>query len=415
MSRMRILLSSIAGTGLEFYDFMLYAVFADRIGSVFFPAGDFSHFQAGWITFILAYVSRPFGATVFGYIGDRMGRKKALLLTISCMGVPTFLIGVLPGYETLGIAAPIILMSCRLVQGLCTGGEYNGSAIFALEHMGKHYPGMSGGMITGASVLGALGATGMGIFCSLDGMPDWTWRLSFILGALISLVGLYIRRNVSESPAFEKMKEAHGGGPIIRSPLRTALFRHRRGATLTLLIGLLNGTLSYTLYKFINLYLTTYFGLSTNLAFKYTSIGIGTFVICAPLWGFVLDKIGGQRMLKIACLLSVCCAVPLFFLLQELTTTSFILSQLMLGICVASIAGPEHAFIQRLFPIQDRYSGVSFSFSCGMGIGAGVCPPLMKWLVEMTGNFYSPALIVIVAALACFIALATYKGPFYKT
>lgn len=412
MNRARVLFSSVSGTALEFYDFMLYAVFADRIGQVFFPNTFLSAFQAGWLAFVLAYVSRPFGATVFGYIGDRFGRKQALVLTVSLMGIPTFLISILPGYDTIGMGAPITLLVCRLLQGLCTGGEYNGSAIFALEHMGKYYPGMSGGMITGASVIGALGATGMGILMTIEGMPSWAWRLSFLLGALISLFGLYIRRSVSESPAFEELKARHA--KLDKAPLKEALLNHKRGSLVTLSIGLLNGTLSYTLYKFITLYLHTYFHLSDHSSFQYTTIGIITFIFCAPLWGLVLDKIGGRRMLKFACFFSFICAFPLFFLLQELTVFGLVAAQFMLGVCVASIAGPEHAFIQRLFPVRDRYSGVSFTFSCGMGIGAGVCPPLMKFLVESTGNFYSPALVIVTASILCWTGLHFYRGPFYK-
>lgn len=410
MGRARVLFASISGTALEFYDFMLYAVFADRIGNVFFPHSVMSDFQAGWLTFVVAYISRPFGAIVFGYIGDRFGRKKSLILTVSCMGIPTFLIGVLPGYETLGMWAPILLISCRLIQGLCTGGEYNGSAIFTLEHVGKSYPGLSGGLITGASVIGALGANGVGVIIMMDGMPDWSWRIAFLIGAVVSLVGLYIRLYVSESPAFEKLQKED---KTVRSPLKSALFGHKKSVMTAMSIGLLNGTLSYTLYKFITLYLHNYFDIPTGQAYQYTNIGIVAFILCAPLWGFVLDKLGGQRMLKFSCILSILCAFPLFFLLQEVTIFAFVAAQLMLGICVASIAGPEHAFIQRLFPASDRYTGVAFSFSVGMGIGAGVCPPLMKFLAETTGNMYAPALVIIAAAGICYASLKSYKGPFY--
>lgn len=410
MKRFQVLFASITGTALEFYDFMLYAVFADRIGNVFFPHSTLSDFQAGWITFVVAYVSRPFGATLFGHIGDKYGRKRALILTVSCMGIPTFLIGVLPGYETIGMFAPIILIFCRLIQGLCTGGEYNGSAIFTLEHVGKSYPGFSGGLITGASVIGALGANGVGVVITMEGMPEWSWRIAFLIGALVSLIGLYIRLYASESPAFQKMKKAH---KTARSPLWSALTKHKRSVFAAMSIGLLNGTLSYTLYKFLNLYLNTYFGLPDHETFKYTNIGIFVFIISSPLWGLILDKLGGQRMLKFSCILSLCMAFPLYFFIQQLTPGAFVFSQMLLGITVASIAGPEHAFIQRLFPVEDRYSGVAFSFSTGMGVGAVACPPLMKFLTESTGNYYAPALVIIGAALICYIALKTYKGPYY--
>lgn len=411
MKKSRILFASIIGTVLEFYDFMLYAVFAGTIGHLFFPTDGHNDFVMGWLAFAIAFLARPFGATVFGHIGDKYGRKRALVLTVSLMGIPTFLIGVLPGYETIGMAAPIILVFCRLLQGLCTGGEYNGSAIFALEHVGKAYPGMSGAFITGASVLGALGANGVGLLVTNEGMPDWSWRAAFLLGALISLFGLYIRLYIAESPAFEKMqKEKH----VRRSPLRDALFSHKNAVLLTIAIGFLNGTLSYTLYKFINIYLTDNFSFSAHASFSYTNIGIITFIIMAPIWGFILDKIGGKQMMLIASIFAMCVAFPLFGLLQKLDLQSLVLAQMLLGITVASIAGPEHAFIQRLFPIADRYSGVSFSFSVGMGIGAGISPLLMKHLVEITGHLYAPGIVIFSVGFLCFTVLLRYRGPYYE-
>ena len=410
VGKARILFASIVGTALEFYDFMLYAVFAGTIGHVFFPTDGTNDFSAGWLTFAIAFVARPFGASVFGHIGDKFGRKRALVLTVSLMGIPTFIIGVLPGFDTIGYWAPVILITCRLLQGLCTGGEYNGSAIFTLEHVGKNYPGMSGAFVTGASVIGALGANGAAYIVTADGMPDWAWRGTFLFGALISLFGLYIRLYIAESPAFEKLKKEK---KVIRSPLTDALFRHKNAVFLTITIGFLNGTLSYTLYKFVNMYLNEMFSFSYHQTFGYTNIGIITFIFMAPLWGFVLDKIGGKTLLLGSSLLAMMVAFPLFGLLQHTDSSVLILSQVLLGITVASIAGPEHAFVQRLFPIKDRYSGVAFSFSLGIGLGAGFSPILMKYLMESTTNLYAPGIVIFSVGFLCFITLFRYKGPFY--
>ncbi len=410
MKKAKVILASIAGTSLEFYDFMLYAVCSERIGKAFFPAEGEYAFMAGWMAFALAFIARPFGGSVFGYIGDVFGRKKALVLTVSCMGLPTFVIGVLPTYAHIGIVAPIVLVICRLMQGLCTGGEYNGSAIYTLEHVGKSYPGMAGGLITGASVIGALAATAVGVVITFDWMPEWSWRVAFMLGALISLVGLYIRLYMDESPAFTKIHEKK---ETIRSPLTDALFRHKHAVLTTMCIGVLNGTLSYTMYKFIAIYLVNYFNVSEHYVLEFTMIGIVTFIFCAPAWGFVLDKIGGQNMMRLSCIYAFLFAVPLFYLLQNFMTLGFIIAQILLGTCVASIAGPEHAFVQRLFPAKDRYSGVAFSFSLGMGIGASLSPLVMKYAVGALESYYAPSLVIMSVALLCFSTLVTYKGPYY--
>lgn len=416
MGKSRVIFASIIGTALEFYDFMLFAVFSESIGHVFFPPGVITDFQSGWLTFIVAYLSRPFGATLFGYIGDKYGRKFSLILTVSCMGIPTFIIGVMPGYETLGITATIILFISRLIQGLCTGGEYNGSAIFTLEHVGKNLPGFAGGLITGASVIGALGAVGVGVLVTNDAMPDWSWRIAFIIGALVSLVGLYIRLFVEESPAYQALQEEEGDDDSEeksgRSPLLVALKKHSKSVWLSIAIGFLNGTLSYTLYKFINLYLQN-LGMAKHDTLLYTNIGIIVFIFGSPTWGYIMDKIGYKLMMMIACCLAMGLAVPIFFLLQTLNPWMIGLAQVLMGLCVASIAGPEHAFIQRLFPTQDRFSGVAFSFSTGMGLGAGVSPLVMKVLVEKTGMLLLPSIVMIFAGLVLFILLKRYKGPYY--
>lgn len=417
MNKSKVIFASIIGTALEFYDFMLYAVFSDSIGHVFFPPGVISDFQSGWLTFIVAYVSRPFGATVFGYIGDKYGRKLSLILTVSCMGIPTFLIGVMPGYETWGITATVLLIVSRLIQGLCTGGEYNGSAIFTLEHVGKDLPGFAGGLITGASVIGALGAVGVGVLVTHEGMPDWSWRIAFVFGALVSLIGLYIRLFVEESPAFENMKAEEGEDEDeeeeAKAPLFKALTNHKKSVVLSVAIGFLNGTLSYTLYKFINLYLQN-LGMTQQQTLMFTNIGIIVFILSAPTWGYIMDKIGYKRMMYIASFLAMGFALPIFGLLQTLNPWCIALAQVMMGLCVASIAGPEHAFIQRLFPVEDRYSGVAFSFSTGMGLGAGLSPLIMKSLVESTGLLLIPAAVMIFAGTLFFVLLKRYKGPYYE-
>jgi MHS family proline/betaine transporter-like MFS transporter len=410
MGKAKILLASIIGTALEFYDFMLYAVFATKIGHVFFPCDGTNDFMAGWVAFAIAFVARPFGATVFGHIGDKFGRKRALILTVSLMGIPTFFIGILPGYEVIGMAAPVILIICRLLQGLCTGGEYNGSAIFALEHVGRQYPGLTGGLVTGASIIGALGANWMGLLVTSPGMPDWSWRIAFIFGAVISLFGLYIRLYISETPTFEKLKKNQR---TVRSPLKDALLGHKSSVFTTMMIGLFNGTLSYSLFKFVGIYLNQYFKVPDHTIFQYTNIGIGLYVFAAPAMGYLLDKVGGRRLLRRASLFVFFAAIPLYWLLQILEPWALVTSQLLLGLCVASIAGPQHAFVQTLFPAKDRYSGVAFSFCVGIGIGAGLCPLLMKMLVDQTGNYYMPAFFLMTIAGLSYITLKWLKGKIY--
>ena len=399
----KTLLASIMGTALEFYDFMLYAVFMESIGREFFPThNEMQSIMFGSLGFLAAFIARPFGATAFGYIGDNYGRRIALILSVSLMGIPTFIIGVLPGYAAWGIAAPIILIICRLIQGLCTGGEYNGSAIFALEHLGKNRPGMFGALITAASVSGALLANSVGIFLKQPHMPDWGWRVAFFMGAVVSLVGLYIRLNTSESPEFEKLQK---NKKIHKSPLVDAIKNHWPSSLTTIITGTLNGILSYTLYKFLDIYLVRWLGYSETSALKLANFGIVVYMFSAPFMGHLLDKMGGETYMKRACTFIGLMAFPIFYLFQYPGLPTTYLAEILLAMSVASIAGPEHAFIQRLFPVKDRYSGVAFNYCVGMGIGGGAMPWILVYLVERTHNMYMPSFAIVFVSIVTYFAL----------
>lgn len=407
------------GTALEFYGFMLYAVFMESIGEEFFPThNQMQALMFGSLGFFAAFIGRPFGATLFGYIGDHYGRRIALILSISLMGIPTFIIGVLPGYAAWGIASPIILIICRVIQGLCTGGEYNGSAIFALEHLGKNRPGMFGSLITAASVSGALLANTVGIYLKQPGMPDWGWRVAFAMGAVVSLVGLWIRLNTSESPEFEKLQK---NKKVHKAPLLDAIKNHWPSSLTTIVTGTLNGILSYTLYKFLDVYLTRWLGYSETEALKLTNFGIGVYICSAPFMGYLLDRMGDQNYMKRACIFIGVASLPMFYLFQYPSMATTYVAELILGLSVASIAGPEHAFIQRLFPVKDRYSGVAFNYCIGMGIGGGAMPWILVYLVEKTHNLDIPGSMINIPSLALYIpsltliavSIATYMAIRY--
>lgn len=399
IGKTRTLLASTVGTALEFYDFMLYLALMEVIGSTFFPANDPSSSRIfGYLAFSSAYILRPFGAIVFGHIGDKFGRRIALILSVTLMGIPTLLIGIMPGFDTIGYAAPITLVTCRLIQGLCTGGEYNGSAIFALEHAGKSYPGMVGGFITGASIVGVLMAEFASLLLKKIGTPEWGWRSAFIFGAVISLVGLYIRIYTQESPEFQKLKSSKS---VERSPLKDAIMRHWRASLTTISVGMLNGFLSYTLFKFLEIYLDRFFNVPDKRLVSYTIIGVTVYMFSAPGMGYLLDRFGGQKLMRRASLAVGIMGLVIFFLFQLNMHVTNIIAMVLMGLVVSSIASPQHAFVQTLFPAKDRYSGVAFNYCVGMGIGGPLSLPLVLWLTDQTGFVYIPAFFFIFFGLLC--------------
>lgn len=399
----KILPTTVIGNALEFYDFTLYAIFAATIGKLFFPLGNpTASLIASWGTFAIGFMMRPLGAIIFGSLGDKYGRKYALSLTILLTGLPTFVIGLLPGYEQLGLLAPLILILCRLLQGLCTGGEYNGAAVFALEHFGKFKPGMIGGCITASCVIGAFLATFSGFLISTYGTEEM-WRFPFIFGAIISFIGFVIRHYMSETPEFSLL---HQKQTSKESSLRTLYTQYPSSIMLSFMVGALNGALSYTLFGFLNVYLSKYLGVESAIAMKYNLLGLSFFMLFSPIAGYVLDVYGRTRMMTWAALLVFAGAFPAFFLMQTLDPLLILCGQALLGILVASIAGAGHGYMQALFPTQVRYRGISIHFCLGMALCGGTAPMLFTYLIESgTANLYAPAFYLMSLASLFLLAL----------
>lgn len=373
----KILISSILGNALEFYDFTLYGVLAVVLAGQYFPGKDeTAKLLFSLAAFAVGFLTRPLGAILFGHIGDTLGRKKALSFSILLMGIPTFLIGVTPGYQQIGLFASILVFSCRLLQGIFTGGEYNGAAIYSIEHLGRRFPGLIGGLITGSCVIGAIGATLFGAWTQGSGMPEWSWRIPFIFGGIIGLMGYFMRRNMIETPEFASLSSKN------KTSLLNALRSHPRASLIAFSFGSFNGALTYTLFGFLNIYLSRYLHIPLAQAMKLNLVGLCTFMIGNPSMGYLFDRLGQKRFL-IGAIFSIFAFAPfIFIMLISKTLLGMICGQMLLGLCTASIAGTGHAVLQRLFPVGERYRGVAFNFSLGMGIFGGITPMIYVHMIE---------------------------------
>lgn len=401
MNKKRILFASVLGNALEFYDFTLYGVFATVIARQFFPSdNEMVSLLASWGAFGTGFLMRPFGATVFGYIGDRFGRQKALTLSIVLMGVPTLAIGLLPGYATLGVLAPFILICCRLLQGLCTGGEYNGAGIFAIEHMGRNSPGFASGAITGSCVIGAITATALGSIVTGYGDVEWMWRIPFVCGALVSVLGFYVRRRLTETPVFESLAKEQD---LLQSPLDVLRFCKRQFVQ-AIMLGLCNGVFSYTLFGFMITYLSRYGDIPIVQAMQLNLLGLLAFMVGSPILGHVSERLGAEKYLAYGGFIGLLLVVPCFMLLQSSSFAAILVGQLILGTLTAGIAGPQHYILVQLFPAKYRYSGASMGFSIGMAAGGGSAPLVLIYLIDKTGNPLIPAYFL---GVFCFISTWT--------
>lgn len=405
MSSKKIIFSSILGNALEFYDFTLYGVFAAIIAGQYFPGGDdTAKLLFSLAAFAVGFLTRPLGAIIFGHIGDRLGRKEALSFSVLLMGIPTFVIGVSPGYEQIGLSASIIIFGCRLLQGIFTGGEYNGAAIFSIEHFGNKLPGLVGGFITGSCVIGAFGATFLGAWTQIPGMPGWAWRLPFIFGGLLGIFGYLMRRSVTETPEFAVLESKS------RAPLLRALVSNPMSCLISFIYGSFNGALSYTLFGFLNIYLSRYLHVPMSEAMELNLFGLLAFMVGSPIMGYMLDISGKRRFLFFVAVMIFGLAIPIFQWISSQVYLEMVLGQVLLGLCTAGIAGTGHAVMQTLFPVKERYSGIAFNFSLGMGIFGGITPMIYVQVIERNhASLLFPAYFLM--AFAIFFALIL---PFLK-
>ncbi len=404
MNKPKLLAASILGNALEFYDFTLYGVLASVLAKHYFPGSDDTAKLLFSLTaFAVGFFTRPIGALLFGQLGDTIGRKEALSFSILLMGIPTFLIGIAPSYQQIGIWASLLVFFCRLLQGVFTGGEYNGAAIFSIEHFQKKSSGFVGGLITGSCVIGAMAATFFGAWTQGPDMPIWAWRIPFIFGGVIGIFGYFVRRRIGETPEFAAESKTEKSSLL-------QLFRIRWQASLAAFVfGSFNGALTYTLFGFLNIYLSRYLHVPLAEAMRLNLFGLSAFMIGSPLMGHLLDRFGKKSYLAVSTAAIFSLAVPIFSLMAS---PWIWFAQILLGLCVAAIAGSAHGIMQELFPVKERYRGIAFNFSLGMGLFGGITPIIYVHFIELSGaSLFLPAYFIMAMTL-CFVSLAGAVGLF---
>jgi len=389
----KIIASAIIGNGLEFYDFALFGAFSVLFSKLFFTGDKTTALMGSLSIFAIAFFVRPLGSYFFGTFGDRFGRKNALSASIVFMGVFTFLIGCLPVYEEVGFLAPILLLCCRLGQGFCLGGENNGSAIFLLEHLTSR-KGLAGALILTGGAIGTILATLFSALTNMPLMPEWAWRVPFLFGLFIAVLGLYIRNSIEETPAFLETKSSQKK----TAPLGFVLKNYTRSFLCTIGIGGVNGVLAYTLVVYINVYLSTVVKYPLANALLFSCVGLVIFGCLAAVMGHIADKVGERRVMVTSCMLTLLFAPCIFYLLQIQSVLSISVAILMAALMMSTFNGPTNALLQKLFPTHVRYTGVALGYAIGAALMGGTAPLICTYLIQLTQNPYSPAIYLIFAA-----------------
>ncbi|MCE0764741.1 MFS transporter [Pseudonocardia kujensis] len=400
-----------AGTGnaLEFYDFAIFASLTPVISQLFFPSGDqLAAILSTLALYAVGFVMRPVGAIVFGRLADRLGRRIPLAISVLLMGVTTVLIGVMPTYAQAGVVAPLLLCIARLLQGLSVGGEFGTSASFLVEHAPRHRRGLYGSFAffssTAGSVLGALVVLLLTIGMPADALSGWGWRIPFLLGFPLLVIGLYLRYRIAESPEFEAVRAENARA---KSPLRT-LFREHWRAFLTL-IGICIGfsVASATAQAFVLTYIRTVVGLPAVQALTSVVLATTFGVVMVLVFGHLSDRYGRRTILIFACVLTVLLPYPSLLVMSLSGFGSALLGQLILWVPVAAFGGAIPALFAELFPTKVRASGFGIGYGFGSAIFAGTAPFVATLLIELTGNTLSPAWYMTAAGLVTLVVVVT--------
>ncbi len=408
----RVIASTMIGNGLEWYDYALYGTFTALISKHFFPAGDDAvALVATFGIFAAGFLMRPLGAMFFGYFGDRYGRKNALALSILLMAFPTACIGLLPTYQEIGIWAPILLTVIRLVQGIAVGGEFGGSIVYLVEHATAKNKNRMGSlsmlsMLVGL-LCGALIAAGLAHAMPQADFDNWGWRIPFILGFFIGVIGLYIRVRLDESPVF---MEAKAAGHTSEAPVQEALRQNQKEILLGIGCYLAVTIPFYIQTVFMPSFMVKYLKFSTSDSLLIFALSLVVMMIVAPISAWLSDKKDREIVLKVVLILYFAFAIPYIYLL-ELKTFAFVLvSQLCFSALLGAYIAPIPTLVVEIFPTKTRYTGMSLACNLAAAIFGGTAPILVTKMITLSGSNAPIAYYIMLAAFVSFVSIASIRS-----
>lgn len=404
--------AAATGTGnfMEWFDFAVYGFVATSIGRVFFPTESPTiSLLSALAVFGVAFFFRPLGGLILGWVGDRFGRRPALATTILVMGVATTLIAVLPTYATIGVAAPILLVILRCVQGLSAGGEWTSSSAFLVEQAPQHRRGLFASVITTTAALGGLGGGVLGLILSLsmssEALDAWGWRIPFLVAAPLTAVGLYLRLKLDETPAFQQLRREQR---VSKAPLRRATTKNWTQIGLVLAAASVMGLGYYYLVTFAVNFLSESAGFSRTGAFVLTAIGLAIYASICPFAGLLSDRFGRRPIMLAGCVGFVVLGIPAFALMGQGVVALALIGLILLGLCEALANVTTVVTLVELFPPSTRVSGSAIGYNLGLAFIAGPGPFIAAALVAATGLSISPAFYLCAVALVASIVLFRY-------
>lgn len=398
----RVVLASFIGTTIEWFDFFIYGTAAALVfGELFFPnESEFAGTMAAYGTFAIGFFARPLGGIVFGHYGDRIGRKAMLVTTLMMMGLATFLIGILPTYETIGIAAPILLVLLRLVQGFGVGGEWGGAVLMAVEHGHEGKRGFYGSCVQmGVPVGLLLAALVFAIFTRLpeDQFLSWGWRVPFLLGIVLLAIGMFIRMQIFESPLFAKELKKKG---VAKLPIVEVVKKHPRNVLLAMGARFAENACFYIFSVFVLSYAVDQLGLERSTVLTGVWIAASVQIFAIPAFGYLSDRVGRRPVYFGGTIFIALFSFPFFWMIGTGQPVVIWLAIVLGLVGHAAMYGPQAAFFSELFGTRVRYSGASIGYQLASPFAGGLAPMIATALLQWSGGKSWPVSVYLIGTAA---------------
>ncbi|ADD44580.1 MFS transporter [Stackebrandtia nassauensis] len=400
------------GNCMEWYDFGVFSYLTATIGAVFYPSGNpVAQLLASFATFSVAFLVRPLGGLFFGPLGDRIGRTKVLAATMVLMAVGTFAIGFIPSYASIGIAAPILLLLARMLQGFSTGGEYGGASTFTAEYAPDRRRGYFCSFLDFGTFIGyAIGSgvvTLMTLALSETAMLSWGWRIPFLVAGPLGLIGLYIRLKLEDTPAYQQQEEAvEAAEPPVAHPIRTTVRDHWRPLLVCMGLVLLYNVTNYMVTAYLPTYLTQELGQRAHIADMFILAAMVLVVVTITFIGRASDRYGRKVTFNIGAVGLVVLALPCFWMMRAGGVVLPLAGVLVLALLLAFFAGTSAATLPALFPTRIRYTAMAVGFNISVAAFGGTTPLVTEALVAWSGDLMVPAYYLMAAGAIGLIAIA---------
>ena len=414
-----VVVAAVVGSFVEYYDFAVYGALAAILSVVFFPPGNpTAALLSTFAIFAVAFFVRPLGGLLWGHLGDKIGRQRTLATVIILMAVGTVGIGLLPSYAAIGVAAPILVVALRCVQGFSAGGEIMGASTFVAEYAPEGRRGFLTSFIQSATTAALLAGAAIAFLLTSifpeDAVNSWGWRIPFLLAGPIGLIGLYIRLKLEDTPHFKAIQEGH---EVTQNPVRETLSHRENYKQIVLAagVGVVQFVAFYMLLTYMPTYLTEELGFQSWESFLSLTIATAFLMVTIPFAGIVSDRIGRRTTLMVATATLLVLTYPCFLLISQGTFLAAVVGQVLLAIPASATAANLLAAQTEMFPTRIRYTAYAIAMNVGVALFGGTAPFVATYLISATGSNLAPAFyLMFAAALSLITALVmteTAKEP----